>query len=127
MLTERKAEMPTFQVTGTGRMSLAPSSPDEVMTYTALADERMVTIILPSDPEKDNVVVNNDGTITRIAATPSINGVQWPIPAQQKTTVPWSIYKLLEESELQPQMLSGKQQGQMQTGRWLGDKEDLLG
>ena len=126
MLRERKAEMPTFQVTGTGRMRLAPSSPDEVMTYGTLANERMVTIILPSNPETDNVVVNNDGTITRIAATPSINGVQWPIPAQQKTTVPWSVYKLLEEAELQPQMLAPEQQGQSQTGRYLGYKNDLL-
>lgn len=120
-LREVKTELPSFQVTGTGNMRLVPQSPDEVSTFEALMSERQVKIILPSNPETDNVVVNNDGTITRVAATPSINGVQWPVPAQEATVVPWSIYTLLKEADLQPQMLAGEQQTQATTGRCIKD------
>lgn len=120
-LREVKTELPSFQVTGTGSMRLVPQSPDEVSTYETLMNERQVEIILPSNPETDNVVANKDGTITRVAATPSINGVQWPVPAQERTVVPWSIYKLLEEADLQPQMLTSEQQTQAITGRCIKD------
>lgn len=61
-------------------------------------NEKMVEVFFPSDRNRDYVVTNHDGTITRVAYTVNINGVQWIIPADQKTKIPQGVYEFLAES-----------------------------
>lgn len=107
---EVKTETPSCLFLGAGSLSATPRSDCEKDTMSALAGEKMVPIYLESDPNTDRIVVLADGNVTRIAATPCLNGIKWPIPANQKTMVPVSIYELVKNSIYQDQMLDPSQQ-----------------
>lgn len=128
-MLETKKELLPFQFGGSGtlkdkapgvaRMGISPGCARHLETLQALQAEKQYEIFLPSNPQTDYVASNSDGTITRIAATPSINGVQWPIPAEQTVKVPKSIYEQVKHAMYQPETLSSEQQRQILTGQCL--------
>lgn len=131
---EKKGQMPAYQISestegGLGQMLVRPSTQRQQEVLDSLLAEAQWEIMLPANPDTDHVVANPDGSITRIAAIPTIDGVQWPIPAGQRVKVPKSIYKLVADSYLQPEMIESEQQRQAsllnnqkvdyRTGIWL--------
>lgn len=70
--------------------------------------EQWYEIFIPSNKETDMRVTLADGSITRVAACPSINGVQWIIPANTKVKVPKTIYELMIASPEQRNMVANK-------------------
>lgn len=88
MQIEKKLDIPATQVLGV-------SDAQTIATLDAKAAEPMVEVYFDSDPARDYVMFNADGSMTRVAYTVNINGAQWLIPAQQKTSIPRSVYEYL--------------------------------
>ena len=68
-------------------------------TEIALSAEPHVTIYLEKNTDTDYVVVNPDGTVTRVGAIVGINGRQYIIPSQVKTRIPKTVYEVMLQSE----------------------------
>lgn len=67
-------------------------------TIQTLADfeaEPQVDIYLDLNRETGYTVINSDGSTGWIAECVNINGVQFPIPANQRVKVPRSVYEFL--------------------------------
>jgi len=78
---------------------IQPADGQDFETIEALSKEPTVTVRYERDEEKDEPIVNADGSVSYIARCVNINGVQWQIPAERAVEVPQSVYEILKRSE----------------------------
>lgn len=71
----------------------------DLETADKLYKEPTVEVYFDRDEEHDEPIVNADGSISYIARCVNINGVQWQIPAEERVSVPQSVYEILKRSE----------------------------
>jgi hypothetical protein len=78
---------------------LQEADQQDMDTLSALNAQPKVTVYFERDQERDEPIVNPDGSVGYIARCVNINGVQFQIPAEVPTEVPQQVYEMLEESE----------------------------
>lgn len=100
-----------------GIKATMPKTPKQHATVTSLMNEKFYNIYLPSNPDTDEIAALADGSLTRVAMMPSINGVSWPILADETTWVPKSVYELVLEAGYQPEQLAAKQRVEHEKSR----------
>lgn len=102
-MQEKKTELPKFQKL----MMPIPNSPvinkeaavAMAQTIDELSSQPEVEVYYEPNNERDFFVTNVDNSITRVAYSPTINGVRFIIPAGERVKVPKSIYEALIHSE----------------------------
>lgn len=94
-----------------------PKTPKQHATVTSLMGEKFYNIYLPSNPDTDEIASLADGSLARVAMMPSINGVSWPILADQEVWVPKSVYELVLEAGYQPEQLAPNQRVEHEKNR----------
>jgi len=70
----------------------------DMQTLAELEEQTKVPYYLERDEERDEPIVNPDGTISYVRCV-NVNGVQWQIPVEKRCEIPKTIYELIEESE----------------------------
>lgn len=68
-------------------------------TLLDLMTQPTVRMYFHRDPERDEVIVNPDGSVSYIARVVNINGVAWDIPAEEHVDVPMAVHDILVQSE----------------------------
>jgi len=92
-MREVKVELPPSRV-------LVKADKDSMSSLDAIVGRGFTTLPpMAADPDRCFAVTNADGTITLVAETVSINGIQFFIPADQATRVPILVAEHLFAAE----------------------------
>lgn len=80
------------------RQLIVPDAQDQETLYNFLGEPH-VEVYYDRDDDEDFVIQNPDGSMSRIARCVNINGVQFLIPAEEKTRIPKSVYEHLMQCQ----------------------------
>jgi hypothetical protein len=77
---------------------LVPMDIQDQGTLDKLNDEKKVSVYLDADDSQDEIMTNAKGEATRVRCF-NVNGIQWFVPVQQHTDIPFSIYEIWRRSQ----------------------------